>query len=312
MRLQSLANTWVNRLAVACYWLHETRRARLLLWLMALGGMASLLFIRPGVVENAIFKTYKLSEVTISTANIWVRVSGILLPVKGYQTRFDLGAVELRGGRFIPMTHPDATDPLWVLDEDLPDFRPGIPVTVSGVIRLGTGDQPALYLQPGRPPNVVLANWVARIGSVGLIVSIVLSALAWLAHFAHYALPAPIETQSTQSQNQSQNIANAPHFLWYGDLGKEYGEVVVREMPCEFVASVHEVRFDSQSPKLPWKVCLRRLRSAQTTSLATRFGPLPAARIWFEDERGLARRAVFAANSITNRDQVLQVMSLIR
>ena len=303
MRIKSLANTWVNRLAVACYWLHETRRARLLLWLMALSGMASLLFIRPGVVENAIVKTYKLSEVSVSTANIWVRVGGILLPVKGYQTRFDLGAVELRGGRFSPMTHPDTTDPLWVLDEDLPEYRPGVPVTVSGVIRLGTGDQPAVFLQPGLPPNVVLANWVGRIGLAGLIISLVLSALAWLAHFAHYALPALTEATST---------AKAPTFLWFGDLGKEYGEVVVREMPCDFAATVHEVRFDSQSPKLPWKVCLRRLRTAQITSLATSFGPLPAARIWFEDERGLSRRAVFAANSITNRDQVLQVMSLIR
>ena len=100
--------------------------------------------------------------------------------------------------------------------------------------------------------------------------------------------------------------------MWFGDLGKEYGEVVVREMPCDFAATVHEVRFDSQTPKLPWRVCVRRLRSAQTTSLATRFGPMPAARIHFEDERGLSRRAVFAANSITNRDQVLQVMCLIR
>jgi hypothetical protein len=306
MRLQSLANTAMNRLAAVLYWLHETRHARLMLWLMVLGGMASLLFIRPGAVENAIVKTYKLSEVNLSTADTWVRINGILLPVNGYQTRFDLGAVELRGGRFIPMTHPNATDPLWVLDEDLPSYSPGIPVTVSGMIRLGTGDQPPFYLQPGLPPNVVLANWLARIGSGALVVSILLSALAWLARFAHYALPSLVEATDAAS------AAKAPHFLWYGDLGKEYGEVVVREMPCEFAATVHEVRFDSQMPRLPWKVCVRRLRSAQTTSLATRFGPMPAARIWFEDERGLSRRAVFAANSAINRDQVLQVMSLIR
>jgi hypothetical protein len=306
MRLQAFLNGATNRLAQVLYWLHETRRARLMLWLMAISGMASLLLIRPGSIENAIVKSYKLSEVSISTANTWVRVDGVLLPVKGYQTKFDLGAIELRGGRFIPMTHPAATDPLWVLDEDLPAYTAGNPITLSGVIRLGTGDQPALYLQPGLPPNVVLANWVARIGSVVLVVSVLLTALAWLAHFAHYALPAPPAPLEATSNDK------APAFLWYGDLGKEFGEVVVREMPCDFLATVHEVRFDSQTPKLPWRVCVRRLRSAQTTSLSTSYGPMPAARIYFEDERGLTRRAVFATNSAINRDQVLQVMGMIR
>ena len=305
MRLQLFANTWVNRIAQAGYWLHETRTARLLLWLMALAGMVSLLFARPNQLENASVRTYKLSEVKISTANNWVRVNGVLLPIKGYQTRFDLGTIELRGGRFIPMTHPEAADPLWVLDEDVPDYRPGVPVTVVGVIRLGTGDQPSLYLQPGLPPNVRLANFVARVGSVALIISILLSSLAWLARFANYALTAPVETHSALA-------TNAPSFLWFGDLGKEYGEVVVREMPCAFVATVHEVRFDSQTPQLAWRVYVRRLRSAQLTSLATAFGPMPGARIFFEDERGLTRRAVFAANSASNRDQALQVMCLIR
>ena len=137
MRLQAFFNAVINRLAQALYWLHETRHARLLLWLMALGGMASLLFIRPGALENAAVKTYKLSEVTTSTANTWVRINGILEPVQGYQTRFDLGAVELRGGRFIPMTDSGATSRLWVLDEDLPSYSPGVPVTVSGIIVFG-------------------------------------------------------------------------------------------------------------------------------------------------------------------------------
>lgn len=102
MRLQALANTVMNRLAASLYWLHETRHARLLLWLMALGGMASLLFVRPGAIENAIVKNYKLSQVNTSTANTWVRVTGNLQPADSYQTRYDIGAVELRAGDSSP------------------------------------------------------------------------------------------------------------------------------------------------------------------------------------------------------------------
>jgi hypothetical protein len=301
---QLMLTRLVNRIAQFCYWLHETRRARLLLWFATLLGAAALLFARPGRIENATVRDYRLSEISISSQNAWARVNGVLLPDKGYQTRFELGNVTLRGSKFIPLTQAGAADPLFVLDEDLPSYRPGEMVTLVGQIQLGQGEQPPIFLQPGLPPNVVLANWIARIGAWLLMLSVVFTALSWLVHFSNYALPAPAPALVASNQ--------PPRFLWYGDLGREYGDVVVREVPCDFTATVHEAQFSALVPRDLWKVCVRRLRSAQLLDLATQYGSLPAARILFEDERGLMRRAVFAANSMHNREQALQVMSLIR
>jgi hypothetical protein len=46
--------------------------------------------------------------------------------------------------------------------------------------------------------------------------------------------------------------------------------------------------------------------------VASKYGALPAARLRFEDERGLLRHAVIAANTAQSRDAVLEVLSLIR
>jgi len=306
--LSTISTHWVDRFARLCYWLHETRRARLLLWVLSLFGVAALLLARPGRIENALIRDYKPSDISLSTQGTWVRVAGRLLPEKSYQTRYELGNLELRGSRFIPLSSPGLSDPLYILDKDVPGYRVGDTISLVGQVMLGEGEQPPIYLEVGLPPNVVLANFIAQVGVVALIVSIVFSALAWLVRFSNYALPVPLaETGAAGAA-----LAKAPRFLWYGDLGKEYGDVVVREVPCDFAATVHEARFICEHPRELWKVSVRHLRSAQLLNLATQYGGLPAARILFEDERGLTRHAVFATNSTGNRDHALRVMSLIR
>ena len=311
LSLSTVSTQLVDRFARLCYWLHETRRARLVLWLMTLLGVAALLLARPGRIENALIKDYKLSDISLSTQGSWVRVSGRLVPDKSYQTRYALGSVELRGSRYVPLSSPESSDPLFVLDENVPAYRAGEVVSLVGQVTLGEGEQPPIYLELGLPPNVVLANLIAQAGVVALIISVLFSALAWLVHFSNYALPVPLAGAAVTATGTAAR-ARLPHFLWYGDLGKEYGDVMVREVPCDFAATVHEVRFECEQPKALWKVSVRHLRSAQLLNLATRYGELPAARILFEDERGLTRNAVFATDSPANRDHILRVMSLIR
>jgi hypothetical protein len=54
------------------------------------------------------------------------------------------------------------------------------------------------------------------------------------------------------------------------------------------------------------------VRDAQLFDLATRFGPMPAVRLRFVDERGLYRRGVIAVNSLAARDAVIEMLTLIR
>ena len=336
----SIISRWAtqltDRFARLCYWLHETRRARLTLWVIMLLGIASLVLARPGRIENALIRDARLSDISLASQGAWVRVSGRLVPEKGYQTRYELGSIELRGSRFIPLSSAESPDPLYVLDQHMPAYRNGDVVSLVGQVVLGEGEQPPIYLELGLPPNVVLANFIAQTGVVALVVSIVFSALAWLVHFASYALPAPLAggaalalattaasapaTKPATENHASSKIASKvakqpktlPQFLWYGDLGKEYGDVMVREVRCDFAATVHEARFICEEPKELWKVSIRHLRSAQLLDLATQYGSLPAARIAFEDERGLTRHAVFATDSPHTLNHALRVMSLIR
>jgi hypothetical protein len=59
-------------------------------------------------------------------------------------------------------------------------------------------------------------------------------------------------------------------------------------------------------------VQVRRVKTVQLFDVATPYGGMPAARLRFEDERGLQRSGVIATNSSASRDAVLRVLTLIR
>lgn len=269
-----------------------------------MAALAATLFARPAQIENQTIRDASIGEISISSQNTYVRVTGMLDTTGAYRTQYKLGDVNLYGSRFVPFYEPGMFDAIYVIDENLPSRDPTRQVTIVAQVLLGTGAQPPIYLQVGYPPNVVLANVLARIGTVLLVIVVTLALMAWAIERMDYAIPLPWSAKGTPDVS--------PALLWFGELGRQYNETVLRSQPAEFNATPHEARIDSAYPKGQWSVAIRRLISAQLFEVATPYGSLPAARLRFEDERGLQRRGVIAAQSIQTRDAVLQVLGLIR
>lgn len=288
-----------------CYRLRRSFVARLAFLILTLIALGLTLFSRPGAAENSSVRDAQISDISIASISTYVRLSGYLDSSRTYQTTYPLGSIQLRGSRYIPLVSPQSLAEVYVLDEGLPAHEPGREVTLIGQIVAGTGAQPPLYLQIGYPPNVVLANTLARAGTYLLVFLFAALVTAWLVHRADYAIPVPWSaTPGT--------VARAPALSWSGDLGRQYNDVVVRYQAATFTATPHEARFESAEQKGLWSVAVRRLKSVQLFDVASRYGALPAARIWFDDERGLSRRGVVATNSAAARDALLQVLSVIR
>ena len=267
--------------------------------------LGTTLFARPTQVENQTIRDATVSDISISSANTYVRVSGLLDTTGAYRTSYNLGDISLYGSRFVPLVVPGSTGAIAVIDENLPTHDASTPVTLVAQVLLGSGSaQPPLYLQVGYPPNVVLANVLARVGTTALLLVLTLMLIAWAVERMDYAIPLPWPVDLTAGPS--------PALLWYGELGRQYNDTVLRSQPAEFNATPHEARIDSSEPKGLWSVNIRRLKSAQLFEVATLYGSLPAARLRFEDERGLQRKGVVAMHSLEARDAVLRVLSLIR
>ena len=287
-----------------CFALHESRRAKIGLSLLLVMAIFSPVLARPDRLANDSVREARTSDISISSAGSWLRVSGRVVPSQTYQNKADLGMIELHSNYYVAIQSEGVADTLFVL-MDAPPTPSAEPFTTTGQIVLGSGlQQPALYLDPGMPPNVVLANVIARVGSAMIVLLLGLVVLMVFVQRSDFAIDSPIDAPK--------HVVGAPRFSWYGDLGRQYGEVTVRNMACTFNATVHEARFDCTYPKDLWNVCVRRLRSAQVGSVVTGYGPMPSARITFEDERGLARRATLVANTRADLDMVLKVMSVVQ
>jgi len=245
-----------------------------------------------------------IADISIASANTYVRVSGLLDTAGAYRTSYNLGGFELYGSRYVPLVVPGTPDAIWVADENLPVHDSTAYVTLVAQVMMGQGaQQPPLYLRVGYPPNVVLANFLSRLGSVALFALILAAVVVWLVERLDYAIPLPWHTRPA---------SNPPALLWFGELGRQFNDLVLRSCPVRFSATPHEARFESAQPAYPWSVCVRRLKSVQLFDVATSYGGMPAARLHFEDERGLQRHGVIAAASAESRDAILQVLSLIR
>lgn len=271
------------------------------LGVVALGMM---LFSRPGAAENQAVRDADLGSITIASVDTYVRVTGILDTAGAYRTQYRLGDINLYGGRYIPLVNTRSFDAIYVVDEDLPPHTPGMTVTLVGQVVMGTGAQPPLFLQAGYPPNVVLANFLARLGGVMLVGLLTIALLAWVVERLDYALPLP--------WGGARPAGAAPPLLWFGALGRQFDETYLRSEPTAFNATPHEARFEGAQAGGSWSVSVRRLKSVQLFDVATPYGGLPAARLRFEDERGLQRHGVIASSSSASRDAVVKVLSLIR
>lgn len=295
---------FLDAFAAACYRLRRSVLARWAFIALAVLSLGLALFSRPGQLENQTVRDADLSSITISSIDSYVRVTGFFDPSGAYRTSYNLAGIELYGGRYVPLVSPDLSEAVFVADENLPRSTPGQPVTFVAQVMAGVGAQPPLYLQIGYPPNVVLANALARAGMLLLAIMLLLAFVVWLVERFDYAIPLPWQVNTPP--------AAAPALMWYGDLGRQYNDTVLRSYPADFNATPHEARFESAHPKGMWQVSIKRLKSVQLFEVASKYGALPAARLRFEDERGLLRHAVIATNAPASRDAVLKVLSLIR
>ncbi len=300
----SALTRFLDAFAAACYRLRRSVLARWAAIILALISLGLALFSRPGQMENQSVRDAGIGSIGSASIGTYVRVTGFFDPSGAYRTNYNLGSIELYGGRYIPVVSEDLGDAIFVIDEGLPRSAPGQPVTFVAQVVAGTGAQPPLFLQLGYPPNVVLANTLARAGTVMIVSLLLIVFVIWLVERFDYAIPLPWQSKTPS--------APAPTLLWYGDLGRQYNDTVLRSYPAEFNATPHEARFASAEPKGLWQVSVKRLKSVQLFEVASRYGALPAARLRFEDERGLLRHAVIATNTTQSRDAVLEVLSLIR
>lgn len=294
----------LNTLAQGVYVLQRSRFAKPLLVVIVVLSILVMALARPAQSEDTTVYTMPLKDITATSVGRYVRVTGILAPEAAYQTQLTVLGITLRGGRFIPMLGEGTYDPLFVLDQGLPSLpEAGALLTLTGRIVPGTGQQPTYYLEVADPPDIALMNSLARLGLVTLVCLGAALTLIWYVRRSDYALSLPF--------GSSAPATGAPPLLWFGVIGQPYGDVLLRQEPATFVAGRAEALFSSAAQPGAWTVTCRRLLSADTTVVATRYGALPAARIEFEDERGLCRRAVLATNSQPARDALIEALRFV-
>lgn len=294
----------LDALAQGAHVLHHSRRLRLALAAMVGLAIVATALARPVHDEDTTVYTVSLRDITAASIGRYVRVTGVLAPEAAYQTQFTALGIRLRGGRFIPMLGEGAYDPLFVLDQNLPPLPDnGAPLTLVGRIVPGSGQQPTYYLEVGDPPDIALMNSLARLGLIVLVCLVAAFGLIWYLRRADYAPGLPFGSPAVRP--------GAPPLLWFGSVGRTYGDVVLRQEPATFVATRAEALFGSARRPGAWTATCRRLLSADTTVVATRYGALPAARIEFEDERGLRRRAVLATSSLPARNALIEALRFV-
>ncbi len=292
--------------AGAFYAFRHSPFARFVFVVLMLAAVGSAVFSRPKQLENLTVTNYSLRDIGIASAGQYVRVSGMYEPDEAYQRYLRLTALYSRsfGTQFVVLAEPGSGVVLPVLAQDLPALERNAAATLVGYIEIGTGELPPFYLVVGDPPNVRLANLLARVGLGVMAGGALLLLLLFVIHQLNYALPALWQ--------RSPEVVDAPSLMWFGELGRQYSDVVLRGEESRFVAGIHEVRIEPSKPQRGWSVSIRRVRQAELFDLATSRGPVPAVRLKFEDERGLIRRGVLATDSVAARDAMLSVFALIR
>ncbi len=235
----------------------------------------------------------------MATYGRYVRLTGRLDMDHVYQTEMKLGPITLKGGRYIPFIVPGLVYELYLLDANLSAPNPDGTYTVVGQFVAGTGQQPSLYFEISYPPDVSLQNMLARAGIAIAIALIVVGLVTWLIRRADYAL-------SAGQRSEADALPDGPDWLWYGSLGAAYENAFVRQMPVLVEAGAKPGRLNLRPADGDmWTVNMSRLHSARPDVIATAYGARPAARITFEDERGLTRSGVLVARSVAARDALL-------
>lgn len=224
----------------------------------------------------------------------YVSVSGTLLPDKTYTTQANIGGVNLSGSRYVPLIIDGAAEPIFVADSNLPQPDANGRVKIVGKMQMGQGAQPPFFIEVGSPPNIAQQNLLSRIGLGAALVLLGAWLLVWWIGRRDYALGV-----------RGDGVPNAGDgALWFGSLGAEFGNAVVRHAPVRLNQMQGEVKLESPAARPPWSVRIREVRRVTPANIATAFGPLPGARVEFQDERGLLRKGTIAACDPLTNDQL--------
>ncbi len=286
----------LNTLSDLAYRLRQSRIVSIafVLALVACVGMISLARAE-NWQDTAVYDMHATSSVT-SLLDRYVRVTGVLARDQAYQTQADVGGVKLGGGRYIPLMVAGMSDPVLVYDANVPASGTNDPITVVGRLMVGTGDQPSYYIEIGDPPDILLQNLLARIGLVAGALLLALAFLGWLIGRVDYA----VATTGREMQLASSGIGA----LWFGSLGAEFGNAVVRHAPVVINKSANEIRLDASNALPAWSVRIRDIRKVAKADIATAYGLLPGARIEFQDERGLMRKGTLVIGDLRTQDEL--------
>jgi len=231
----------------------------------------------------------------IGAGGRYVRVTGMLVPEKTYQTEANVGGLNLSGGRYIPLIIAGGDSPLFVYDSNVPKPDANGKVTLVGKLQLGQGAQPPYFIEVGDPPDIPLQNLLARIAIAVALALLGVWLLVWWIGRKDYAL-------GVSGKAAPAAVGNGA--LWFGNLGAEYGNAVVRHEPVKLNKLPNEIKLESPAARPPWSVRIRELRSAKPASIATAYGSLPGARVEFQDERGLLRKGTIAACDPMTHEQL--------
>lgn len=297
---------WTERSAVLCFRLRYSAAARSVLILTLLAAAAAVLFARPAQLTDMSVRSLVIGAVDEDAAGDYVRVSGMFRPDETMKRYLRLEQILGRGygPEYAAIVDPNSGAVLWVREERSLTREANAPLTVVGRVTIGFGDEPPLYIRVGSPLLVLAAEWIVRLGVVLIIVGIGAVALVWFADRMQFALPS--------LWRSSASVADSTRLLFYGGLGYSYDDIQLRAAPVRLDVGVYEVRIVGTTGLRNWSIVVRRVVEIDAYDVASSEGPLAGFWIRFEDDRGLVRNAVLAAQSRRARAVLIEVLSNLR
>ncbi|MCL5998642.1 MAG: hypothetical protein M1546_21675 [Chloroflexi bacterium] len=295
----------LDGLARLCYFAGRNRVMRMSLLALCAVSIGIIGWARTARFEDTVVYTLTPNTVRSTLTNRYVSVSGQFVLEGVYETTTTIAGLISRSVRFIPLNVAGDANPLYVLDEGLPQIIEKQTVTLVGKLLEGRAPGPNRYLKVMVPPSATLFDLLNGV-SVALL-SIVAAGvvLTWLVRKRDYVLSIPFGLADDATASTS------PRLLWFGSLGAGYGDVILRQIPVSFRAIPAEARLmPTHYPDL-WSVNIRRPWLVQHTVVATSYGALPAVRIQFEDERGIMREGVIVANKTPTLKAMLDVLRFV-
>ena len=295
----------LDGLARLCYFAGRSRALKMGLLAICAVSIGIIGWARTAKYEDTVVYTLTPTTVRSTLTNRYVSVSGQFVLEGVYETTTTIAGLISRSVRFIPMNVTGDSDPLYVLDEGLPQIIEKQTVTLVGKLLEGQAPGPHSYLKVMVPPSATLYDLLngASIALLSIVAAGVV--LTWLVRKRDYVLSIPFVLADDAPAKPS------PRLLWFGGLGAGYGDVILRQIPVSFRAIPAEARLmPTHYPDL-WSINIRRAWLIQHTVVATRYGALPAVRIQFEDERGITREGVIVANKTSTLKAMLDVLRFV-